>query len=167
MGTVNWASVAAGSGGVSVLLGDGIGAFNAAIPYAAPNSESVTVSDLNGDSKLDVVVADLFGSVAGYIGSVYLLLGDGIGGLSAAASYAAARLPNAVTTVDFNGDGKLDLIAADNGFGTVCVLLEDGFGRGLDATSVATSPGSDTEIVVDTIAPAVTVALVTDARLRV
>ena len=116
--------VAAGSGGVSVLLEMASARSTRPSPTLRRTPRSVTVSDLNGDSKLDLVVADLFGSVAGTMAAFICCWGMASAGSAQRPATPQARLPNAVTTVDLNGDGKLDLIAADNGFGTVSVLLE-------------------------------------------
>ena len=49
-----------GAGAVSVLLGNGDGTFQAPVSYNSGGNEalSVTVGDLNGDDKPDVVVAN-------------------------------------------------------------------------------------------------------------
>ncbi len=49
-----------GAGSVSILLGDGTGAFGAATSYATGQSSIFgALANLNGDNKLDVVVANL------------------------------------------------------------------------------------------------------------
>ena len=74
---------------------------------------------MNGDGKLDLVVADFSGGVA-------VLLGTGSGSFGAASTFSAGTNPQSVTTADVNGDGKLDLIVADRGSGAVAVLLGNG-----------------------------------------
>ena len=69
--------VTAGSGGVSVLLGNGDGTFGAATTYPAAGPHSVKLGDFNNDGKLDVgTVSGAFG-VAGGLASVFLGNGDG------------------------------------------------------------------------------------------
>jgi hypothetical protein len=98
-----------------VLLGTGTGAFGAATTFAAgPTQQSATTADVNGDGKLDLVVA---GS-----GGVSVLLGTGTGAFGAPTTFAAGPNPISVTTADVNGDGKVDLVAADQN-GGVAVLF--------------------------------------------
>ncbi len=48
---------------------------------------------------------------------------------ASAVNYAVGTNPYAVTSGDFNGDGKLDLAAANSVDGTVSVLLGNGDGK--------------------------------------
>ncbi len=89
----------------------------------------MTTADVNGDGKPDLIVADGTGGVA-------VLLGNGSGGFSAAATYAAGAGPDAVTTADVNGDGKLDLVVTDKS-GGISVLLGNGGGGFSAATTYA------------------------------
>src|SRR6185369_12175044 len=94
---------------VSVCLGKGDGTFQPAVSYpSGTNSYSVTAADLNGDGKLDLVVANNGSAVAGD-GSVAVLLGKGDGTFQPAQYYFAGSDPVFVTAGDLNGDGKLDL----------------------------------------------------------
>ena len=57
--------------GISVLLGKGDGTFQAASNYSTgPFPRSVAVGDFDGDGKLDLVVANAFSFIFGYV-SVY------------------------------------------------------------------------------------------------
>ena len=58
---------------LSVLLGNGIGAFQAQQTYVTGKSRSVAIADVNGDGKPDLVVTDFYG------GNVGTLLGNGNG----------------------------------------------------------------------------------------
>jgi hypothetical protein len=111
-------------GGVSVLLGNGDGTFQAARAFAAGSvPRSVAVGDFNGDGKLDLAVAN-------YVypnGTVSVLLGNGDGTFQGARSFAAGDLPESVAVGDFNRDGTPDLAVANNG-STVSVLLGNGDG---------------------------------------
>jgi hypothetical protein len=116
--------------GVSVLLGNGNGTFKAAKtvhfgPGIGPPN-AVTVGDFNGDGKLDVATAD------GGPGpnTVSVLLGNGNGTFQAPVQYNTGANPTGIAVADFNGDGKLDLVTADNGPGpnNVSVLLGNGDG---------------------------------------
>ena len=107
---------------VVVLLGDGTGRFTAApgSPFSAGRSPvSVVVGDFDGDGKLDLAIANCDSS------SVTVLLGNGIGGFSAApgSPFGVGSGPDAIAVGDFNGDGKPDLAIASYSDNSVIVLL--------------------------------------------
>ncbi len=125
-------------GGVSVLLGNGDGTFQAAREFGAGSSaESVVVGEFNGDGAQDLAV------VAG--GGVSVLLGNGDGTFRAAVNYGAGVVPRSVAVGDFIGDAVQDLVVANAG-NNVSVLLGNGdgtfraavdFGAGSGPVSVA------------------------------
>jgi Big-like domain-containing protein/VCBS repeat protein/FG-GAP repeat protein len=93
---------------------------------------SVAVADLNGDRKPDLVVANCSptGSpnCAGE-GSVAVFLGNGDGTFQPAATYdSGGGNTESVAVADVNGDGKPDLLVANEGSNTVGVLLGNGDG---------------------------------------
>ena len=73
--------------------------------------------DANGDSKVDIVTANLYGN------SVSLLAGNGLGSFAAAQTISVGSSPTSVAVADFNGDSKSDLITASASDNTVSVLL--------------------------------------------
>jgi hypothetical protein len=131
---------------IIVLLGNGDGTFQPARSYASggAGAQSVFVADLNGDGKLDVVVANCVktgedcheppsGTATGNVG---VLLGNGDGTFHPAVNYdSGASIAFSVVAAEVNGDGKLDLIvgnscvSAENcGSGAIGVLLGNGDG---------------------------------------
>jgi len=117
-----------GSNSVSIRLGDGSGHFSSPSPAeigVGTNPKSVAVGDFNGDSKLDVVVANS-GS-----GTVSIRLGDGNGHFTSPtpAQISVGSSPNAVAVGDFNGDGKLDFATANGLDNNVSIRLGDGGGH--------------------------------------
>ena len=97
------------SGSVSVLLGNGSGAFITGTTIRTRTQPSfVLLTELNGDTKLDLVVAN-FGS-----DSVSTYFGRGDGTFALNQNIATAAGPVAVATADVVGqDGIRDLIVAD------------------------------------------------------
>jgi hypothetical protein len=126
----NWGD---SQGDVSVLLGNGDGTFQAAVPYDVGTApRSVAVADFNGDGYPDLAVANenvnTEDDVPNGPGSVSVLLGNGDGTFKAAVSYGVGTQPISVAVGDFKGDGKLDLAVANYYSGTVSVLLGNGDG---------------------------------------
>src|SRR5262249_30563488 len=93
--------------------------------FGAPTNFTVRIGplsmdggDLNGNGKLDLVVAN------GTSNNVSVLLGNGLGSFAAATNLAFQGFPNSVRLGDLNGDSKLDLVISSNVSNTVSVLLE-------------------------------------------
>jgi trimeric autotransporter adhesin len=122
---------------VSVLLnttaaGAATPSFATQQTFATGNSPiSVTVADVNGDGKPDLILANAVDS------TVSVLINTTAPG-STTASFAAQQIfatgsgPISVTAADVNGDGRPDLSVTNSGDNTVSVLLN------------TTSPGSST-----------------------
>src|SRR5436190_902606 len=99
---------------------------------------SVAVGDVDGDGKLDIVVANFDSN------TVSVRLGDGLGGFSGTTDFPVGSLPTSVALGDVNGDGKLDILTANVASNTVSVRLGDGLGgfSGTTNVPVATGPQS-------------------------
>jgi hypothetical protein len=115
-------------GGNTILLGRGDGMFIAvASPASGPSSRAVAVGDFNNDGNLDLVTA--FGS-SGSAG-LWTNLGNGDGTFSptgVAQPFTAAGFPVAIATGDFNADGLLDVVTANQGSNDVSLLINNGHG---------------------------------------
>ncbi len=115
------------SNSVTVLLGNGSGGFSAALGSPFPvgtNPESVAVGDFNGDGIPDLATANYASN------NVTLLLGNGLGGFSAApeSPFFVGSTPASMAVGDFNGDGLPDLATASLSDDRVTVLLGNGSG---------------------------------------
>ena len=93
---------------MSILRGIGNGTFAAATSVATgPSPSCVVAADVDGDNRLDLVVANA-GS-----GDVSLLHSDGLGGFVAFRA-AVGAAPAWVTVADLDHDGHPDITAASN-----------------------------------------------------
>ena len=98
--------------GLSVYLGDGKGGFLPPTTYAVPpESDGLTVADLTGNGKLDLLVGDAFGDVL-------VLLGNGNGTF---APFHEANQAIELAVADLTGNGSEDVIYADQGLDRVVV----------------------------------------------
>jgi hypothetical protein len=87
----NCASSGCNNGVVSVLLGNGDGTFQTAVTYGSGGSYAISVSlaDVNGDGRPDIVVANTNNCAGCNNGSVSVLLGNGDGTFQTAVTYPA------------------------------------------------------------------------------
>jgi hypothetical protein len=96
-------------------------------------SSTVLVADLNGDGKLDLILANYSGQSNGD-GSVSVLLGNGDGTFGGPVVYdSGGGGPTAMVVTDLNHDGKPDIVVVNQGCpatGNDClgVLLNNGDG---------------------------------------
>src|SRR5262245_6267258 len=126
---------------LGVLLGNGDGTFRAPIlqsPDTAGGDGDVALGDFNNDGRLDVAVGGEAALPDGL--TVFTGNGDGTFGapfLSPLRFSTGGNDPFGVAAADLNGDGLVDLVAANASSGTVGVLLNS-------TTRVADAPTTTT-----------------------
>ncbi|MBD2699665.1 VCBS repeat-containing protein [Spirosoma sp. BT702] len=122
---------------IEVFLGMGDGTFQNAVSYpTGTDPRGIDSGDLNNDGNIDIVTADSFGN------TISVLLGNGDGTFLPKVSYTMpsnASSPFSVQIGDLNGDGKADLVTANNSSDNVSVFL--GVGDGTFPTSTTYAAG--------------------------
>ena len=125
---------AASPGGVSVLLGNGNGTFQAPLAFlVGDDPTSLAVGDFNGDGKPDLVVSNYKSD------TISVLLGNGNGTFQAQQTLAVGQQPESIALGDLRGDGKLDISVANFGSSYVSVFLGNGNGTFQAPQGVATN----------------------------
>ena len=113
-----------GANNVGVLLNTGNGAFVAQVTYSTGSNSrpySVAATDVNGDSKPDMIVANNGGRNVG----VFLNTGDGTFAAQMTYSTGPNTYPRSVAAADVNGDTKADVIVANDNANNIGVFLAD------------------------------------------
>jgi hypothetical protein len=84
---------------------------------ATVGPQGIAVADLNGDGKLDIVVANSAG--------VTVFIGDGAGGFAAApgSPHPVGLQSGSIAVGDLNHDGIADLVVGNFGSNNVSVFL--------------------------------------------
>ena len=81
-----------------------------------PQAEVVAIADMDGDGKLDLVVAN------GGADCVGIYLDNGSGGFDAAQSFTVGATPYGMVVKDINLDGKPDIVTANYNSNDVSIL---------------------------------------------
>jgi FG-GAP-like repeat/FG-GAP repeat len=130
--------------GVSVLMGNGDGSFQAQefYPVSGKWPDSIAADDFNGDGRTDLAVADQGDAFRGLPdpSEVSVLPGNGDGTFGAEVDYPVGARPLSLVAGDFNGDGHTDLATADTSSNSISVLLGEGDGTFVDPGQLATTP---------------------------
>lgn len=116
-------------GGVSVLLGNGDGTFQAARNFSAGKQpESIAIADFNSDGRLDIIAVSETENV------LNVLLGNGDGTFRPRVTVTLEDIdPYYVIAGDFNNDNKWDIALS-------------GLGRDLNGDGIRDSVGGTTEL---------------------
>jgi large repetitive protein len=103
------------AGNVAVFLPDASGEYHLSASYTVgAGPVSVSLADVNGDKKLDIVAANRLDR------TVTVLLGAGDGTFHQPATFPLAAAPVSIAVGDFNKDGKPDLAVLEDCGSATC-----------------------------------------------
>lgn len=123
---------------VQIYLGNGDGTFRAGASYTQ-GENTMVAADVNGDGKLDLVYTNASNSSPT---GLCVMLGNGDGTFTPG-SCVGTGTEASIQLADFNGDGKLDVVASQaavylgNGDGTFQNLIPLPFTAGSDGAALA------------------------------
>ncbi|WP_016948862.1 FG-GAP-like repeat-containing protein [Anabaena sp. PCC 7108] len=137
---VDLLNIAVANSDVSILLGDGTGAFSTD-PINYPNYDvsgpsglnAIALGDYNNDGILDLAAGTIFSP------NVSIFLGDGVSNFSTSFTYNVGQDTRAISLADFNDDGILDLAQVKSNQSKVFVALGSNPGSFGEPTSFGTA----------------------------
>ncbi|WP_139958232.1 FG-GAP-like repeat-containing protein [Flavicella sediminum] len=126
-----------GNGGsVSILIGDGLGAFTVGTPVIVGlNSKDVVIGDFNGDAHQDLATTNPNDN------TVSINLGNGDATFGLKTDIAVGTNPVGIAISDFNNDNRQDFASSNYTENTVSIVLGNGNGTFSAATSVTVGTG--------------------------
>lgn len=139
----------AGAGGhtVTILLGDNNFGFATSatlnLATATDDPAGLVVTDINGDGKADLAVAEFFNN------NMEFFLGNGNGTFGAVNTLAAGQTPRDIVAGDVNGDGKVDLVTSNRDDNNLSVYINNGAGGFAAAVNILSGTNPSKVALVD------------------
>jgi FG-GAP-like repeat len=128
-------------GGVTMLMGDGRGGFEAAqtVPVENLNLTSLATGDFDQNGVIDLAVTGYSTDPDGNnVGQLVILQSDSLGFFVTTSSYDADPMPTSVYGSDLNGDGFRDLMVTGESNRRLMMYKNDGLGGFSETARVST-----------------------------
>ncbi len=112
-------------GTLSVLIGNGNGTFQAAIPFTGLGQPfSIAAGDFNSDGRIDIALSSVTPE------QIWVFLGNGTAGIFNAPSLVAGSttIDGYIIAGDFTGDGIIDLAAGNDMQNSIMTAIGTGLG---------------------------------------
>jgi hypothetical protein len=106
---------------VSIFLGTGTGTFTLLGTPAIPSPSSVLITDINADTKIDILISNSPNTTTP--GTVSVLLGNGDATFEPRTAWATGINPNSIAVGDFNNDSLMDISTANYHGDNMSILL--------------------------------------------
>lgn len=100
-------------------------------------ASSFDVGDLDGDGRPEVVLTNPYMGTVSVLRNTSYFAGLAVVAFAPAVSYPVGNFPRSVAVIDVNGDGKRDLVVANEQGNTVAVLLNRAVQGSINAASFA------------------------------
>jgi FG-GAP-like repeat/Dockerin type I domain/EF hand len=135
-GKLDLISANCGANTLTVFTNNGTGGFVfASTLIVGDRPTSVCAADVNGDGKMDLICANSDYDRKAFGFTLSVLTNNGTGGFATSGTLGLRQQPTSVCAADLNGDGKVDLICANQASSTLTVLTNDGSGGFVIASS--------------------------------
>jgi len=135
-----------GNNSAGVVLGTGTGSFNAYYTFSTGpggGSLGVATADVNSDGGLDILTANFGSSTSGVLLNTTPTANTGVFAPVVTYGTGPGSTPYSIAAADVNGDGRFDLLTANQGSSTAAVQLGTGTGAFGAAATYSTGPGSN------------------------
>lgn len=142
-GNLDVASANISGANITVMLGDGKGAFGTPVNYQSGSGPiSITSADFNGDTIPDLAVANYYGNTIG------IFIGKGDGTFNDAVTFPGGGNPRYILTADLNHDSKADLAFCNENGRTISIRLGNGDGTFQDAVDYSINGNNPYQIAI-------------------
>lgn len=116
------------------------GSFSSRFDFANPNPDGVTFGDVDGDGKLDLLVANYGSNMVSVFRNTSVSGSITAGSFAPRVDFTTGTNPHTVAIWDLDGDGKSDLVTTNGNGNTISIL------RNIGTVGTITAGSFDTKV---------------------